>query len=109
MADGRLPPLRLAVLNATGQDVRRCAHCSFCADLAGPDDDLTLEMVLQLVVMNDEEVLTSQTVWSAEALETARRHCVSSLDVAAVLLALRAEAQRRGLDVPCVTCGKVDE
>ncbi len=91
------PPLRLAVLAATGQDVRRCARCSFCADFISPGDDLSLEMVLQLVIMNDEEVLTSRTVWSDAALEAARQRCVGSLDVPAILQALRVEARRRGL------------
>ena len=92
--------LRTVVLAATNQDVRRCAHCSFCADMAQPDQDLSLESVVQLVVMNDEEVLTCRTVWSDVALETARHACASSLDMPAVLLALREEARRRGVDGP---------
>ena len=87
--------LRAIVLAETGQDVRRCARCAYCAQGAGPGDDLTLEMVLQLVLMNDDEVLTSRTVWSETALEAARHNCVSTLDVPAILLALRAEAVRR--------------
>ncbi len=89
--------LRSMVLAETGQDVRRCARCAYCAQAARPADDLTLEMVLQLVLMDDEEVLTSRTVWSELALEAARHNCVSTLDVPAILLALRAEAARRGL------------
>jgi heterodisulfide reductase subunit C len=85
------------VLAETRQDVRRCARCAYCARAVGPGDDLTLEMVLQLVLMNDDEVLTSRTVWSELALEAARHNCVSTLDVPAILLALRAEALRRGL------------
>lgn len=88
--------LRVMVLARTGQDVRRCAHCAHCATEPEPDQDLSFESVLQLVVMNDEEVLTSRTVWSDRALERARTMCASNLDMAAVLLALRAEARRRG-------------
>lgn len=89
--------LRSVVLAATRQDVRHCAHCSFCADLVEPDQDISLESVVQLVVMNDEEVLTCRTVWSDGALDAARQACTGSLDMEAVLLALRAEARRRGL------------
>ena len=104
MTDAPIPTrstsLRAVVLAATNQDVRKCAHCSFCADMLLPDQDLSLESVAQLVVMNDDEVLTSRTVWSDAALEAARHACTSSLNMEAVLLALRAEARRRGLNGP---------
>ncbi len=89
--------LRQVVLAATGQDVRRCAHCQLCAVDPGPEQDLSLESVLQLVVMNDDEVLTSRTVWSDAALRSARHMCANNLDMEAVLLALRDEARRRGM------------
>jgi hypothetical protein len=63
-----------------------------------PGQDISLESLLQLVVMNDEEVLTCRTLWSDTVLASARRACGSSLDIEAVLLALRDEARRRGLD-----------
>ncbi len=90
-------PLRQVVLAQTGQDVRRCAHCSFCAGDIGPDEDLSLESLLELVVMNDDEALTSTTLWSDRALEAARRNCAGNLDMAAVMMALREEAFRRGI------------
>jgi heterodisulfide reductase subunit C len=90
-------PLRVRVLSATGQDVRRCQHCAFCDDLLDPDQDLTLQSLLQLVVMNDEEVLTSRTLWSERVLRAARHICTSGLDVPAILLTLREEARRQGL------------
>jgi heterodisulfide reductase subunit C len=62
-----------------------------------PDDDVSLEMMMQLVMQDDEEVLTSKTLWSDVALKRARQMCVSTMDVAAIMLALRAEAKRRGL------------
>jgi len=95
----RLPSLRMVVLAATGQDLRRCSHCSFCSDALKETAglDLGLEMVLQLAVINDEEVLTSRTLWSDRALDAARHACTSGLDIGAVLLALRDEARQRGL------------
>ena len=89
--------LRQIVREATGYDVRRCGHCSSCVHFITPEDDLSLENMMQLVMQNDEEVLTSRTLWSDDALGRARQMCVSTMDVAAIMLALRAEARRRGL------------
>ena len=98
----RQPPdpitLRRLVSAATGYDVRRCGRCSYCAKHVRPDEeDLSLEMLMQLILQNDEEVLTSKTLWSDSVLNRARSMCLSTLDMAAILLALRAEARRRGL------------
>jgi len=92
----RHPPLRTVVLMATGQDLRRCSHCSFCSAMLGGDMDLTLEMLLQLVLLNDDEILTSRTLWSDHVLERARHACANGLEMPAVLLALRDEARRTG-------------
>ena len=89
--------LRQIVREATGYDVRRCGRCSYCVHFVTPDDDVSLEMMMQLVMQDDEEVLTSKTLWSDAALKRARQMCVSTMDVAAIMLALRTEAQRRGL------------
>ena len=91
-----LASLRNIVRDATGYDVRRCGRCSYCVHFVTPEDDVSLEVMLQLVMQNDEEVLTSKTLWSDEALKRARRMCVSTMDVAAIMLALREEARRRG-------------
>lgn len=91
-------PLRAIVLAATGQDVRKCQHCDFCSTNMEPDQDISLESLLQLVIMNDEEVLTCRTLWSDAVLASAPHLCGNSLDIEAVLLALRDEARRRGLD-----------
>jgi heterodisulfide reductase subunit C len=89
--------LRQIVRDATGYDVRRCGRCSYCVHFVTLDDDLSLEAMMQLIMMDDEEVLTSKTLWSDEALRRARKMCVSTMDVAAIMLALRKEAWRRGL------------
>ena len=89
--------LRAFVRQATGYDVRRCGRCSYCVHFVTPDDDLSLETMMQLIMQNDEEVLTSNTLWSDEALKRARQMCVSTMNVAAIMLALREEARRRGL------------
>jgi heterodisulfide reductase subunit C2 len=94
---GELISLRQLVREATGYDVRRCGRCSYCVHFVTPDDDVSLEMMMQLVMQDDEEVLTSKTLWSDAALKRARQMCVSTMDVAAIMLALREEARRRGL------------
>jgi len=93
----RLPSLRAVVLAASGQDVRQCWHCAFCGDIVEPEQDLSVESLLQLVLMNDEEVLTSNTLWSEQVLQSAESMCANSLDIGAVIRALRVEARRRGL------------
>lgn len=90
-------PLRLVVLTAANQDVRKCQHCAFCGEKVDLEQDITLETLLQMVAMNDDEVLTSRTLWMDEVLEAARHACASGLNMEAVLLALRDEARRRGL------------
>jgi heterodisulfide reductase subunit C len=97
MSTGHHPPLRTVVLAATGQDARRCWHCSTCAEIVDETQDLSLEGILQMVVMDEEDVLTCRTLWSERALADARHQCAGQLDMVAVLLALRAEALRRGL------------
>lgn len=89
--------LRTVVLAATGQDLRRCARCSTCADWILPGQDLSLDMLVQLVLLNDEEVLTSRTLWSDAVLSGAHYACPSGIDIEAMLLALRHEARRRGM------------
>lgn len=73
--------LRLLVREAAGCDVRRCGRCSYCMHFVTPEDDLSLENMMQLVMQNDEEVLTSKTLWSDGALKRARAMCVSTMDV----------------------------
>ena len=89
--------LREIVRDVTGYDVRRCGRCSYCVHFVTPEDDLSLETMMQLVMQNDEEVLTSATLWSDEALKRARTMCVSTMDVQKIMLTLREEARQRGL------------
>src|SRR5574341_2259760 len=93
-ASAETATLRSIVQAATGYDVRRCGRCSYCVHFVTPEDDLSLEMMMQLVMQNDEEVLTSATLWSDAALERARSMCVSTMDVQKIMLTLREEARR---------------
>ena len=92
--------LRRLILNKTGLDVQRCRGCQLCNGDFSRDIDIPLDSLIQLVIMNDEEVLTSRTLWSDEVLHYAHDACVRELNLESVLLVLREEALRRGLVKP---------
>ena len=92
--------LRRLILSKTGQDVQRCRGCQLCNCESCPDQDIPLDSLIQLIIMNDEEVLTSRTLWSDAVLEAARNACARELDLEKILLVLRQEAVQRGLVTP---------
>ncbi len=92
--------LRRLILTKTGQDVQRCRGCQLCNTVPGHDKDIPLDSLIQLVIMNDEEVLTSRTLWSDEVLHSAHDACARELNLEIILLVLREEAMRRGLVTP---------
>jgi heterodisulfide reductase subunit C len=92
--------LRRLILLKTGQDVARCRGCQLCNKEYGKDQDIPLDSLVQLIIMNDEEVLTSRTLWSDEVLHAAHDACIRELDLEKILLVLREEAIRRGLATP---------
>ena len=92
--------LRRLILAKTGQDVQRCRGCQLCNQQYSQDQDIPLDSLVQLIIMNDEEVLTSRTVWSDEVLKSASEACARELDLVKILLVLREEAVKRGLVKP---------
>jgi heterodisulfide reductase subunit C len=94
--------LRKLILVKTGQDVQHCRGCQLCNELYSHEQDIPLDSLIQLIIMNDEEVLTSRTVWSDEVLLHAGEACARELDLVKILLALRDEAVRRGMVNPGV-------
>jgi hypothetical protein len=89
--------LRALVLAQTGQDVNRCCSCALCEEITDEASDISLAMLMQWILANDERALTNATVWSDEVWRKADRACTNQLDISAVLRTLRAEAHRRGL------------
>jgi hypothetical protein len=89
--------LRVIVLAQTGQDVSKCCSCALCEEITDGAGDVSLSMLMQWILVNDERALTSTTVWSDEVLRQADHICTNQLDIPAVLRALREEAYRRGL------------
>lgn len=90
--------LRSAIIDATGQDLRTCRGCMVCDLPRDGSMDISLSALVQLVLMNDEEVLSTRTLWSNAILQSARSACMRNFNLEAVILALREEAKRRGLD-----------
>ena len=93
----RAASLRSIVLAQTGQDVSRCCSCALCEEITDDAGDVSLSMLMQWILVNDERALTNATVWSDEVLRQADHACANQLDIPAVLQALRREAHRRGL------------
>jgi hypothetical protein len=89
--------LRSIVLAQTGQDVNRCCSCALCAELTNEAGDVSLAMLMQWILADDERALTCRTVWSDDVLRQTEHTCANQLDIPTVLLALRREANRRGL------------
>jgi hypothetical protein len=88
--------LRHVVKTATGQDVYRCRECQLC-DIDSQDDmDVPLTTIIQMIMFDDEEVLTCRTVWSERVVEEAAHACKRGLNLRAILLALQTEASQRG-------------
>ncbi|MCX6065272.1 MAG: hypothetical protein NT121_05895 [Chloroflexi bacterium] len=90
--------LRHIVKTATGQDVYHCRECQMCDLPSAADMDVPLTTIIQMVMFDDEEVLTCRTVWSERVLQEASHACKRGLNLQAILFALRMEAQLRNLD-----------
>ncbi len=89
--------LRMQVLAQTGEDVNNCCSCALCEEITDEAGDVSLSMLMQWILANDERALTCRTVWSDEVVRKADQICTNQMDIPAVLLALRNEARRRGL------------
>jgi heterodisulfide reductase subunit C len=94
-----MPSLKRIVKNTTGQDVSRCQACLDCEVYCPDDMDIPVGSMIQMVMFDDEEILTSRTLWSDCVLAKARLACSRGIDISAVMNALRQEATRRGLTV----------
>jgi hypothetical protein len=89
--------LRLIVRDATGINLYECRACADCDLAQVPEQDVSLSTLVQLIIMDDEEVLSTRTLWSDEALEKSKVACKRGLDLHKVLLTLRDESQKRGI------------
>jgi hypothetical protein len=85
------------VKDTTGQDVYLCRGCQECDLPHVEEQDIPLGSLVQMIIFDDEEVLTCRTLWSEKVLEESGLACRRNLQLRAILLALRAEARQRGL------------
>ena len=69
-----------------------------CNEKTAEGMDIPLGSLVQLVLMNDDDILSSRTLWSEPVLELARSACLKNLNLDRVLMALREEAIRRGVN-----------
>lgn len=91
--------MRKIVQQNSGQDVRQCRNCASCSRKIPPGLlDISLEGMVEMIILNDEEILTSRTVWSDAALAATSNVCQRGISLPAVILALRKEALKRGLE-----------
>ncbi len=89
--------LRHIVKQATGQDVHLCRGCQDCNLPHAEEQDIPLGSLVQMILFDDEEVLTCRTLWSDKVLNDAGNACKRNLQLRAILVALREEARQRGL------------
>ena len=87
--------LRRVIKDATGQDINICHACFDCDVPLAEEMDIPLGSLVQLALLDDEEALDSQTLWSDAVLEASHGACKRGLNLPAVMIALREEFLRR--------------
>ena len=90
-------PLHRLVKNATGQNMHTCRGCGECDLPYHAEQDIPLASVIQLIIFDDDEVLTSRTVWSENIYNEAGTACKRGINLKEVIDVLREEARNRGL------------
>lgn len=60
--------------------------------------DLTFGEIFQAIAHDQQEALTSYTLWTCDTLLHNGLHCQNGLDIGAIVQALRAEAKVRGIN-----------
>ena len=91
------------VEDRSGTPVSACFQCHKCTTgcPVGPDMDLAPSQVLRLVHLGAaEEVLQSQSIWLCASCEACTTRCPMSIDIAAVMDALRMLAVEQKTPLP---------
>lgn len=90
--------LRSIIKSQTSQDVIRCLGCGTC-NINRPQEefDVSLDSLIRMVLEDDEESLTTRTLWSDTVLKSVRYACKRGLNLEEIFLALRNEAATRDL------------
>ena len=87
--------LRRVIKLATGLEINICHACYDCEVPLAEEMDVPLGSLVQLALLDDEEALDSQTLWSDAVLEASHGACKRGINLPAVMIALREESLRR--------------
>ena len=101
--DGRASRFLKIVNHLSRQNVNRCWHCWTCGGGCPFSDhmDLMPNQVIRLIQVGaGDEALKCRTIWLCVGCHTCSSQCPNSIDVAAVMDALRQLAIREGIVAP---------
>jgi heterodisulfide reductase subunit C len=90
--------LRKLVKQNANMDLYRCQGCGSCNNKLDLGDlDVSLDSLIQMVQQNDDEILTSKTLWSESVFRSIQYACKRGINLQAVFKTLRTEAIERGI------------
>ncbi|MFZ5448905.1 MAG: 4Fe-4S dicluster domain-containing protein [Thermodesulfobacteriota bacterium] len=102
LADKLGPSLTAEVKERSGTDLNRCYHCWSCGNGCPfvQAMDYTPNQIIRLVQLGRrEEVLTCKTIWVCVGCHTCSSQCPMSIDIAAIMDALRLMAVEEGVPI----------
>ena len=77
------------ILEETGQDLRKCRGCLAC-DLYIPAElSDSFSRIIQLIIENDQELLSSPVIWDERLFVLSRSACNKQFNLQKVILSLR--------------------
>ena len=93
-------PLRTLIKVKTGQDVIRCLGCGTC-NINRPIEDLdvSLDSIIRMILDDDEDALSTRTLWSETVIKSIRFACKRGLNLQDIFQIMRIEARKRGVDL----------
>ena len=92
--------LRRIIRAKTGQNVGRCLGCGTC-NINRPQEefDVSLDSLIQMVLEDDEEVLSTRTLWSETVFDSVRYACQRGLNLQEIFHILRIVAKDRHINL----------
>lgn len=102
-AQGQGDRLLKIVNHVSRQNINKCWHCWSCSGGCpfSAHMDLLPNQIIRLVQLGrGKDALSSRTIWLCVGCHTCSCQCPNSIDIAAVMDALRQLAIRSGIDAP---------
>ncbi|MEI6289262.1 MAG: hypothetical protein WCP19_02415 [Chloroflexota bacterium] len=59
--------------------------------------DVSFSSMIQMILINDVELLTSKSIWSDRVLSISKTACKNGINFQIIILALREEAKKCGM------------